>query len=215
MRLTDDLHAFPWRSLTVNNCNSYLIDGPFKILIDPGHQHLFSQLEDSLRALAITPQDINLIIGTHIHPDHIEAAESFASFSTMVTVHEEEYAYFRDMASVGYGLEREPDFFLKEGNLNAGGVELDVMHTPGHSPGSVCLYWPARKALFSGDLVFQGGVGRTDLPGGDGTQLKENIRRLSSLDVELLLPGHGTIIRGSEEVRRNFSFVETTYFGLL
>jgi glyoxylase-like metal-dependent hydrolase (beta-lactamase superfamily II) len=215
MRLTDDLYAFPWRSLTVNNCNSYLIDGPFRILIDPGHKHLFTELEGSLQALDITPQDINLIIGTHIHPDHIEAALSFPSSSTMVTMHEKEYEYFRDVVSPSYGIDREPDFFLNEGSLKAGPIALEVIHSPGHSPGSVCLYWPARKALFAGDLIFEGGVGRTDLPGGNGAHLKESIGRLSSLDVELLLTGHGNIIKGREEVSRNFSLVAHTYFGLL
>jgi glyoxylase-like metal-dependent hydrolase (beta-lactamase superfamily II) len=215
MRLTDDLYAFPWQILTVNNCNSYLIDGPFRILIDPGHQHLFAELEGSLRALDITPRDINLVIGTHIHPDHIEAAGSFSSSSTLVTMHEKEYEYFRDMVSRTYVLNREPDFLMTEGTLKAGGIELEVIHTPGHSPGSACLYWPARKALFAGDLIFERGVGRTDLPGGDGRQLKESISRLSSFDIELLLPGHGNIIRGKEEVDRNFSLVEHTYFGLL
>ena len=186
MRMSDDVYAFPWRITAVNNCNSYLIDGPFRILIDPGHQHLFTELEDSLRALDVTPQDINLMIGTHIHPDHIEAAESFSSFSTMVTIHEKEYEYFRDMASYSYGLHREPDFLLTEGTLKAGAIEIEVIHTPGHSPGSVCLYWPARKALFAGDVIFEGGVGRTDLPGGNGAHIKDSIRRLGSFDIELL-----------------------------
>jgi hydroxyacylglutathione hydrolase len=213
MRLSDDLYAFPWQSFTENNCNSYLIEGDFRILIDPGHQHLFYALRDSLKAMDIGLDDINLIIATHIHPDHIEAVQSFSSLSTMVTIHEEEYRYFKDTIA------RYPqfsfDFFLTEGSLNAGGVELEIIHTPGHSPGSVSIYWPLRKALFVGDVIFDQGVGRTDLPGGRSDQLKESIRRLSSLDVEVLLPGHGDIIRGKEEVARNFAFVEQAYFGLL
>ena len=58
-------------------------------------------------------------------------------------------------------------------------------------------------------------MGRTDLPGGSGDLLKESIRRLSTLDIELLLPGHGNVIQGREEVARNFSLVEDVYFGLL
>ena len=213
MRITDDLYAFPWRSFTENNCNSYLIEGAYRILIDPGHQHLFGGLRDSLGSMGIGLEDIDLIIATHIPPDHIEAVQSFSSPPTMVAIHEEEYRYFKETIS------RYPqlafDFFLTEGSLKAGGVELEVIHTPGHSPGSICVYWPSHKALFAGDVIFEQGVGRTDLPGGSGDQLKNSIKRLSSLDVELLLPGHGDIIRGKEQVAGNFSLIEQVYFGLL
>jgi hydroxyacylglutathione hydrolase len=213
MRLSDDLYAFPWQSFTENNCNSYLIEGPFRILIDPGHQHLFRGLKDSLKAIGVSLRDINLIIATHIHPDHIEAVQSFSSPPTMVAIHEEEYRYFSQ--SIARYPQFEFDFFLAEGSLRAGGIELEVIHAPGHSPGSICIYWPLHKALFAGDVIFEQGVGRTDLPGGRSNQLKDSIRRLSLLDVELLLPGHGTIISGKEEVARNFALVEQVYFGLL
>ena len=213
MRLSDDLYAFPWQSFTENNCNSYLIEGDFRILIDPGHQHLFCGLRDALEAMGIGLEDINLIIATHIHPDHMEAVQSFSSLSTMVTIHEEEYRYFKE--SIARYPQFEFDFFLTEGSLKAGGVELEIIHTPGHSPGSICIYWPLRKALFAGDVIFEQGVGRTDLPGGRSDQLKESIRRLSTLDVEFLLPGHGNMIRGREEVARNFALVKQAYFGLL
>jgi len=215
MQLNDELYIFPWRSLTENNCNSFLIDGPFKILIDPGHQHLFTELRNSLDAINVSLEDINLIIATHMHPDHIEAAQSFSSLSTMVTIHETEYRYFYQKAASFHDFTIKPDFFLSEGILKAGGVELEVIHSPGHSPGSICLYWPSHKALFAGDVIFEQGVGRTDLPGGNGEQLKKSISRLSSLDLELLLPGHGDIIRGRENIERNFSLVENIYFGML
>jgi len=215
MQLSDQLYAFPWQLLDVNNCNSYLIDGPFRILIDPGHQHLYTELENSLASINIRREDINLIIATHIHPDHIEAVQSFSSLSTMVTIHEIEYNYFQENDHRHDGFSIEPDFLLTEGTLRAGNIELEVIHTPGHSPGSICLYWPSHKALFAGDVVFEQGVGRTDLPGGNGDQLKKSIGRLSSLNIELLLPGHGNIIRGQEEVARNFSLIENTYFGIL
>jgi len=215
MRLSDELYAFPWRVLTENNCNSYLIDGPFKILIDPGHQHLFTELGNSLGSINIRPEDIDLIIGTHIHPDHIEAVQSFSTLSTMISIHEMEYHYFQENAAYYHGFNIEPDFLLTEGALRAGNIELEVIHTPGHSPGSICLYWPSHKALFAGDVIFEQGVGRTDLPGGNGDQLKKSIGRLSSLNIELLLPGHGNIIRGQEEIVRNFALIENSYFGIL
>ena len=215
MRLSNNLYAFPWQALTENNCNSYLIDGPFKILIDPGHQRLLSELLNSLDSMSIRPEDIDLVVGTHGHPDHIEAFRSFSSSSTMLTMGKLEYRYLQEKAAHLFGFRLEPDLLLTEGTLESGTTKLQVLHTPGHSPGSTCLYWPSQKVLFAGDVIFEQGVGRTDLPGGSGTQLKESIKRLSSLDIELLLPGHGNIIKGKDEVMRNFSLVEEMYFGLL
>jgi hydroxyacylglutathione hydrolase len=214
MRLADDLYAFPWRMLAENNCNSYLINATVRVLIDPGHQHLIGELLGSLGSLNIRPDDIDLVIGTHAHPDHIEALQSFSSSSNMITMGELEYRSFQKAAQL-FGFRLEPDFLLAEGTLKVGPTVLEVILTPGHSPGSICLYWPARKALFAGDVIFEQGVGRTDLPGGSGNQLKESIKRISSLDIELLLPGHGNIVRGKKEVKRNFSLVEEMYFGYL
>ncbi len=109
----------------------------------------------------------------------------------------------------------EPHILLQEGDLRMGDIALKVMHTPGHSPGSVCLYWPEEKALFTGDLIFNQGIGRTDLPGGNGQSLKNSIRKASALDVEILLPGHGDVIRGRDAVAKNFEDVERFWFAYI
>ena len=74
------------------------------------------------------------------------------------------------------------------------------------------MYWPSQKTLFTGDLIFKEGLGRTDLPGGDGVKLKESIKRLTELDVECLLSGHGEIITGAEKYDKNFTDIEQFYF---
>ena len=94
-------------------------------------------------------------------------------------------------------------------------MNFRVINTPGHSPGSVCLYWLDNKVLFTGDVVFNQGVGRTDLPGGNGLELKESIKLLSGLEVEHLLTGHGDIISGRELVASNFEFIERFWFDYL
>jgi glyoxylase-like metal-dependent hydrolase (beta-lactamase superfamily II) len=87
-----------------------------------------------------------------------------------------------------------------------------VFDTPGHSPGSVCLYWPEVKVLFTGDVIFNQGIGRTDLPEGSGARLKESIKLIKDLDVEILLSGHGDILTGKEAVQENFRFIEDYWF---
>ena len=221
MKVLENLHAFIWQSMTTNNCNAYLIDGPARVLIDPGHSRLFDHVGQGLEQLGMAITDIDLIICTHAHPDHIEAVQLFKDIPTRFTVHEDEWQWAATIGkqmSAAFGIDMDsimPDFFLKEGHLSLDGLEMEIFHTPGHSPGSLTLYWPAQKALFTGDLVFKEGLGRTDLPGGDGTKLKESIKRLTDLDVELLLPGHGEIISGAEKVRKNFAEIEQFYFAYI
>jgi len=221
MKVLKNLHAFIWQSMTTNNCNAYLIDGPARVLIDPGHSRLFDHVGQGLEQLGMAITDIDLIICTHAHPDHIEAVQLFKDIPTRFTVHEDEWQWAATIGkqmSAAFGIDMGsimPDFFLKEGHLSLDGLEMEIFHTPGHSPGSLTLYWPAQKALFTGDLVFKEGLGRTDLPGGDGTKLKESIKRLTDLDVEWLLPGHGEIISGAEKVRKNFAEIEQFYFAYI
>jgi len=216
MKITDGLHAFLWRDPTSNNCNTYLIDGDKRILIDPGHRHLFTRVEMELRKVGLSPEDIDLVIVTHAHPDHMEAVEMFAK-PTLFAMGLDEINFLRDMAEQYRGNPGvlEPDFFLQEGELKVGRNTFQVVLAPGHSPGSICLYWPEQKVLFTGDVVFNQGIGRTDLPGGDGRLLKESIRRLAALDAEYLLSGHGEIISGAENVRANFQMIEQEWFGYL
>ena len=218
MMLTENLHAFIWQSMTANNCNAYFIDGPSRVLIDPGHRALFEHVKRGLEDLNLSIKDIDVVICTHAHPDHLEAVPLFKNTPTLFTMHETEWQWAATIGkqmSASFGIDindLRPDFFLTEGNLSLNGLDLDIIHTPGHSPGSVSLYWSEQKALFTGDLVFKEGVGRTDLPGGDGSQLKESIKGLKNLDVEWLLSGHGEVISGSENVKKNFEKVESFYF---
>ena len=218
MKILDNLHAFVWQSLTTNNCNAYFIDGPMRILIDPGHRALFEHVDLGLKNLGLKIDDIDLVVCTHAHPDHLEGVQLFRKKSALFTLNEKEWQWAvteGKQMSVAFGIDLDalsPDFFLKEGELALDGIELQVFLTPGHSHGSICLYWPMYKALFSGDLVFKDGLGRTDLPGGDGAKIKESIRRMSQLDVELLLPGHGDVVAGAQEVKLNFERIESFWF---
>jgi len=219
MKIFDNLHFFPWNSMTANNCNTYFIDGEKRILVDPGHYHLFDHVRDELSRLSLSPEDIEMVIITHAHPDHMEGIKIFQETDAQIAVSSEEMEFIKTVAP-HYGEilgipEFEPGILLQEGDLKIGNLNFEVIHTPGHSPGSVCLYWPDRKTLFTGDVVFDQGIGRTDLPGGDGEKLKESIRKISRLDVDYLLTGHGDIVTGKEAVKQNFKAIEDFWFGYI
>jgi glyoxylase-like metal-dependent hydrolase (beta-lactamase superfamily II) len=107
------------------------------------------------------------------------------------------------------------DTHLKEGKWKIGDTELEIFITPGHSPYSVCVYWPEKKTLVCGDLIFESSVGRVDFPGGSGELLKNSIRKMSELDIEILLPGHMGFIKGKNEVKKNFDFIIDQYFSFM
>lgn len=219
MELTPNLHAFLWNSTSVNNCNTYLISTPEKnILIDPGLAPYFDHVSRGLSQLGLSIKDIDLVICTHAHPDHIEAVRLFDAAPALFVMHAAEWRLIKERtpflsASMNVGLTRfNPDFFLNEGELKVGKIVLKVFHTPGHTPGSVTLYWKATSTLFTGDLIFKDGLGRTDLPGGNGPQLKDSIRRMATLNARWLLSGHGEVVSGAATVKANFEQVERMWF---
>lgn len=207
INLTDGIYAAIWRSYRENNCNTYVITNEdMPILIDPGHYHLTAHWENGLEKLGLSRNDIRLVIVTHGHPDHLEGVALF-DHRTKVAVGEREYVWLQKWVS-----QLEPDLLLREGELKVGKMRLEIIETPGHSPASICIYEPDKKVLFTGDVIFRDGIGRTDIPGGDVAQLKNSIKRLSHLDVEYLLPGHGEPVIGRAAVERNFRLIEEYWF---
>ena len=196
MKILENLHGFLWNSMSANNCNTYLIDGPMRVLIDPGHLHLFGHVEAGLRQLRLGMDDMDLVVATHCHPDHLEAAKLFKDRQATFTVNETDWGLAKEMGRyLGASLETDawsPAFFLQEGDLVVKGMLFRVIHTPGHSPGSISLYWPEQKALFTGDVIFKDGLGRTDLPGGNGSTLKRVSASLQSSMWNACFPGTGT-----------------------
>ncbi len=221
MKVTEEIYFYPWESDTQNNCNSILISGEVKVLVDPGHKAPFPQLAAQLKQDGADPHQLDLVINTHSHPDHFEASQDLARHGVRVAMHPEGEEYLRKMgpmfsrATGQDAPEVQIDLHLLEGELELGTKKILIYHTPGHSPGSVCLYLPAEKVLISGDLIFAQGVGRYDFPGGSGAELKKSIERMAELDIEVVLPGHGGIISGRDMVERNFSLIREFYFPML
>ena len=228
MRLTSRLFAYPWKGAG-NNCNTYCLLGDKLVMVDPGHlrtEYNEPCLEHLTRAMAadgLRLEDVKMILLTHSHPDHSEAAMSIKKVSgAVVAMHAAEEAHWQAMFKLLHPGAKEDtegkpvtDVFLGEGNLTIGEVnpvKLKVLHTPGHSPGSLTFFWPDEKALLTGDVVFVQGVGRTDFPQGNSAQLKQSIKRLAEIEAEYLLPGHMQMLRGSQGVKNNFSLIISEYF---
>lgn len=184
--------------------NVYLLSGTKTALIDTGTGLYMGDLLASLER-EIDIGDIEYIILTHEHFDHCGGVKTLKELSNArVCMHE------YGAPVVEQGLEWSAGFFnarqpradvemkLKEGDvLDLGDISLHIIHTPGHSPGSICIYEPESKSLFSGDTVFaHGDVGRTDFFGGDVEALIHSVEKLARMDVENLYPGHGEYVLG-------------------
>ena len=191
-------------------CNCYVVGDPLTkkaIVIDPG-----GDAEQLQRTLVQDELEVTAIVATHAHFDHLLAAEALrAATGAPFYLHsadEELLSWMEESGRLFLGAEIGPapeiDGWTKEGDrLVAGSAELEVLHTPGHSPGSISLI--SREAVFPGDALFQGSIGRTDLPGGDTETLLGVIRnKLFALDEGLpVYPGHGPATTLEEERRFN------------
>lgn len=217
MRILDGIYVYPWFSYEENNCNAIFLDGEVPTLIDPGHAHLLRHVIEGMQEDGIEPRSVRLLLCTHGHPDHVEAFDNFDE-AVLRGISKEEFKYLtgegRDLflASGNEIPKKAFHLFLKEGRLNLGRRRIRVIETPGHSPGSICLYLEDEKVLISGDTVFYMGVGRIDLPGGDLGRLKRSIERLSKLPAEYLIPGHGELLKGRKTLERNFSLILREFF---
>ena len=221
MKIADNFFIYLWNNSRENNCNSYVIDGKVPLLVDPGLELRVDNLFERMRQDGFDPARIHVVIGTHCHPDHFTGSRKFVDTAAKVTISREEEKFMIEEGSRWYEGQGQKapdfpvDFYLKEGDLNLGKHEFEVILAPGHSPGSVCLYWKKYKTLLCGDVIFRGSIGRVDLPGGNGGQLKQSIERLSKLKIDLVLPGHGPAIQGSANVQANFEMIKRNYFRMI
>ena len=170
--------------------NVYTLGTDEVTVIDTGVGDSMNSLLPKLKTLGLDPKNVKQIVLTHTHFDHIGGIKELADIaSPKLLIHEDELDTIET-----FGLDTSS---LHDGDhVLAGDRRLKVIHTPGHTPGSICLHDAKNKVLFSGDTVFpDGGFGRTDLPGGNNRQLIESLKHLATVDVSYILPGHMEPIR--------------------
>ena len=194
--------------------NTYLLHNDSKdcIIIDPGcyFEEEFETLTDYIRQQQLHPV---MLLNTHCHLDHVFGNKRIAEkYNLTLQAHalEKEILYLAPASGLIYDLPFDnyqgEIKWLKEGDIiTLGGDQLEVIHVPGHSPGSVCFYCEQQKFLIGGDVLFLNSIGRTDIPGGNMDDLLRHIKsKLFSLPEEVTVyPGHGPVTTIGEEKRNN------------
>lgn len=180
--------------------NTYVVsDDTTLCLVDPACYAPYErqQLSDYISSRFKSQISNLLIVATHGHLDHLWGAKwATEQWHTPVRMHEADIPMAKAMQQqydlFGVRAEAEPFPIEPIHTSQISDFRFQVIHTPGHTPGSICLYWPEDSVLLSGDTLFRMGYGRTDLPGGDMGLLIDSLRRLLLLPASTLVyPGHG------------------------
>lgn len=194
------------------DANAYLVDGTILVDVGMDGNSMISELKKNIQL-----SDLKTIILTHCHYDHSGGAGDVAyATGAKIAIHKDDGELLKDSTATASKLfgkkapDIKPDILLKGGETFA---SLEVIHTPGHTPGGICLYDAATKTLFSGDTVFEAGsFGRTDLYGGNQGKLIESIRILTLLDVRTMYPGHGDVVSNNANEQIKLSLALASQF---
>lgn len=178
------------------------------MVIDPG-----DEIEDILAVVQKHKLQVKQIVITHAHIDHVGGAMKLrAATGAPILLNQNDYALLKmlDVQAAWLGMKSpgkvDIDHSLGQADVvKAGSLVANVMHTPGHTEGSICLYFPGEKKLIAGDTLFAGSIGRTDLPGGSFEKIMGSLQGqvLALPDETLVIPGHGPETTIGEERESN------------
>lgn len=178
------------------------------IVIDPG-----DEIDDILELIKKHNLQVRQIVITHAHIDHVGGAMKLrAATGAPILLNQNDYALLKmlDVQAAWLGMKSpgrvEIDQSLGQADLvKAGSLEGQVIHTPGHTEGSICIYFPLERKLIAGDTLFAGSIGRTDLPGGSFEKIMASLHNqvLALPDETVVVPGHGPNTTIGEERETN------------
>ncbi|AGK60634.1 Zn-dependent hydrolase, including glyoxylase [Archaeoglobus sulfaticallidus PM70-1] len=191
--LLDKLYAYVWGSAFMDSSNTYIIRDEVTFIIDPGCYKSFTNLFGLMNNDRIPLSDVDVVFNTHLHKDHCESNSMFLRKGAILAFNINDRVIRNE----------KPDLDVsKIKHYSTGKLDLEFIHTPGHTPGSTCIYINEFDALISGDLVFENGLpGRTDLHGSNNRDMIKSLEKIHDLSPELILPGHGRIFSGREGIR--------------
>ena len=222
--ITESLYVKTSRSFDSNI--SYLSAGNHHILVDTGTGLFTEEVDDDLKKLGVSLNEITDVVLTHSHIDHIGGLVPILELtSPKIYLHraEAEKINAGDMSSTladTFGVDlpsMKIEGILEEGQiLQFDGITMKVLHTPGHSSGSICLELENTGVMITGDTLFAGGsFGRVDFPGSSAKQIVESLKRLSTLDFQIAIPGHNQIIRHGANLSAERSYqIAKNWFNL-
>jgi glyoxylase-like metal-dependent hydrolase (beta-lactamase superfamily II) len=178
------------------------------MVIDPG-----DDIQDVLALVEKHNLQVKQIVITHAHIDHVGGAMKLREATgAPILLNQNDYALLKmlDVQAAWIGMKNPGKVEIDHGlgqadTVRAGSLTADVIHTPGHTEGSVCLYFPAENKLIAGDTLFAGSIGRTDLPGGSTEKIMNSLREkvMALPDDTLVVPGHGPLTTIGEERESN------------
>jgi glyoxylase-like metal-dependent hydrolase (beta-lactamase superfamily II) len=178
------------------------------MVIDPG-----DDIQDVLALLRKHNLQVKQIVITHAHIDHVGGAMKLrAATGAPILLNQNDYELLKmlDVQASWLGMTDPGKVEIEQSlgqsdKVQAGSLTADVLHTPGHTAGSICLFFPIEKKLIAGDTLFAGSIGRTDLPGGSFEKIIHSIRdKLLALpDDTVVVPGHGSLTTIGEERESN------------
>ncbi len=205
-----------WFTFNPFSENTYLLYGDNKdcIILDPGCANE-SEENTILKFIEEKQLHVSRLILTHAHIDHVLGVRFITSkFKLKLEMHKADLPVYATAGNIAkmYGIPfnqgPEPEIFLDENTkIEIDGQTLDIFHTPGHSPGSICIYSKSNSFIISGDVLFNGSIGRTDLPGGDFDTLSNSIKtKLYILPNNTrVFSGHGeSTLIGNEKINNPF-----------
>ena len=169
------------------------------IVIDPGFDSPF-EAEPILTYVDKEGLDVKFVVNTHGHDDHVGGNQFLKKkYNVPICIHKSDAEAVNELGSDS----APANIIVNEGGkLEFGDAKLTVMHTPGHTPGSICLL--GEKLIFTGDTLFAGGIGRTDFVGGSDHDMRVSLGRLLRVPDDLVVyPGHGSSTTMGEEKRFN------------